>query len=134
MLTGLASLFNSFGWFPTGLENNATVPSLGFFVATRGLDMNKFKSLLKRCFARCKSMAFAIAFALGFCSVARAQSSATSYDIDVVKDIADKLEATLTKFWTDNKEAILVGIGLIVAFGLIWLVIKVWNKCTRKAG
>jgi di/tricarboxylate transporter len=95
--------------------------------------MKKIANLFKRGWCRCKALAIAFAIALGLCSASYAQESANGFDIDVVKDVADKLETTLENFWTQNQDAILAVIGIIVVLTLIWLVVKLFKRSTSKA-
>lgn len=86
-------------------------------------------SSIKRGYAR-----LGVALAVAFASVcAFAQDAATAYDMSIISDITDKLEATLTAFWTNQKDVILLVVGLIVVFSLIWLVAKLWKRGTSKA-
>lgn len=87
-------------------------------------------SCIKKGYARL-GIALAVAFA-SVCAFAEG-GAATAYDMSIISDISGKLDATLTSFWTNQKEVILTVVGLIVVFSLIWLVAKLWKRGTSKA-
>lgn len=93
--------------------------------------MKRIGSALHRGYTRL-GLALAVAFA-SVGAFAQEAAAGTSYDMAIIGDISKKLQATLTAFWTEQKDVILLVVGLIVVFSLIWLVAKLWKRGTSKA-